>query len=94
MLAGTGFGYDPGFTHPAGKQDLAKAIVDLVGTGVVEFISLEVDLRAAEILGVPRRQLDLPNRSLEPTLAARRLVAGVIREHLELYRQGKPVRDP
>ncbi len=37
--------------------------------------------RAAEILGVKRRQLDLPNRVLEHTIAARHLVAGVIREH-------------
>ncbi len=37
--------------------------------------------RAAEILGVRRRLLGLPNRRLEHTLAARHLVAGVIREH-------------
>ncbi len=37
--------------------------------------------RAAEILGVRRRQLGLPNRRLEHTIAARHLVAGAIREH-------------
>ena len=37
--------------------------------------------RAAEILGVKRRLLDLPNRVLEHTIAARHLVAAVIREH-------------
>jgi bacillithiol biosynthesis deacetylase BshB1 len=37
--------------------------------------------RAAEILGARRRLLDLPNRALEHSLAARHLVAGAIREH-------------
>ena len=36
---------------------------------------------AAEIMGVKRRILSLTNREVEHTLAARRLVAGVIREH-------------
>lgn len=37
--------------------------------------------KAAEILGVKRRLLDLPNRELEHTIAARHLVAGAIRQH-------------
>jgi bacillithiol biosynthesis deacetylase BshB1 len=37
--------------------------------------------RAAEILGVRRRLLGLPNRVLEYSIEARHLVAGVIREH-------------
>ncbi|MHC4970338.1 MAG: PIG-L deacetylase family protein, partial [Planctomycetota bacterium] len=37
--------------------------------------------RAAEILGVGRRLLGLPNRVLEYSIEARHLVAGVIREH-------------
>ncbi|MBL8746601.1 MAG: PIG-L family deacetylase [Phycisphaerae bacterium] len=36
---------------------------------------------AATILGVNRRQLGLPNRTVEHTIAARHAVAGVIREH-------------
>ena len=36
---------------------------------------------AAQILGVKRRLLGLKNREVEHTLAARHLVAGVIREH-------------
>ena len=36
---------------------------------------------AAEILGVKRRLLDLPNRVLEHNIESRHLVAGVIREH-------------
>ncbi len=37
--------------------------------------------RAAEILGVNRRLLGLPNRALEHSIEARHLVAGVVREH-------------
>ena len=37
--------------------------------------------KAAEILGVKRRLLDLPNRMLELNIESRHLVAGVIREH-------------
>ena len=36
---------------------------------------------AARILGVKRRLLGLKNREVEPTLAGRHLVAGVLREH-------------
>ena len=36
---------------------------------------------AAKILGVKRRLLDLQNRMVEHTLAARHKVAGAIREH-------------
>jgi bacillithiol biosynthesis deacetylase BshB1 len=37
--------------------------------------------RAAEILGVRRVSIDLPNRMIEPSIEARHRVAGVIREH-------------
>lgn len=37
--------------------------------------------RAAEILGVRRVMLDLPNRTVEHTVEARHKVAGVMREH-------------
>ena len=37
--------------------------------------------KAAEILGVKRRLLELPNRMLEHNIESRHLVAGVIREH-------------
>ncbi len=48
--------------------------------GDPETRALEAD-RAAKILGVRRRLLDLPNRVLQHTIEARHLVAGVIREH-------------
>ncbi len=37
--------------------------------------------KAAEILGVKRRLVNLPNRMLEHNIESRHLVAGVIREH-------------
>ena len=37
--------------------------------------------KAAEILGVKRQLLDLPNRMLEHTIESRHLVAGAIRKH-------------
>ncbi len=37
--------------------------------------------RAAEILGVSRRLLDLPNREIVHSIQSRHLVAGAIREH-------------
>ena len=37
--------------------------------------------RAAEILGVRRRLLGLPNRTIEHSIESRHMVAGVIREH-------------
>jgi hypothetical protein len=51
MLAGAGFGDDARLAHPAGQQDLAQAVVDLVAAGVVELIALEVDFRPAQFLG-------------------------------------------
>ena len=53
MLARAGLRDDAGLSHPLGEQDLAQAIVDLVRAGVIEFVALEVDLRAAKVLGQP-----------------------------------------
>ena len=51
VLAGAGLGDDALLAHAAGEQDLAEHVVHLVGAGVVELLALEVDLRAAEVLG-------------------------------------------
>ena len=56
MLAGAGLGDDARLAHALGEQDLAEAIVDLVRAGVVELLALEIDLRAAEMLGQPLRR--------------------------------------
>jgi hypothetical protein len=39
--------------HPAGEQDLADAVVDLVRAGVVQLLALQIDLGAAQMLGQP-----------------------------------------
>src|SRR5262245_23480637 len=58
MLAGAGLGDDAGLAHAPGKQNLAHDVVDLVGAGMVEFVALEVDLRAAEMSGEPLREIE------------------------------------
>ena len=58
MLAGAGFGDDPRLAHAPGQQDLAEAIVDLVRAGVVQLVALEIDLRAAEMLGQPLGEIE------------------------------------
>ena len=51
VLARTGLGDDARLAHALGEQDLAEAVVDLVTAGVIELVALQVDLRAAEVLG-------------------------------------------
>ena len=51
MLAGTGLGDDAALLHAPGNQDLAHAIVDLMGAGMVQLIALQIDLGAGEVIG-------------------------------------------
>src|SRR6266536_2825882 len=51
MLASAGLGDDPLFAHAPRHHDLAEHVVDLVRAGVVELLTLEIDFRAAEMLG-------------------------------------------
>ena len=51
MLAGAGLGDDAGLAHAPRQQNLAQAIVDLVRAGVIEVFALQINLRAAEMLG-------------------------------------------
>ena len=51
VLTGTRFGDDARFAHSLGEERLADRVVDLVGTGVIEVFTFEINLRAA---GVPR----------------------------------------
>ena len=57
VLAGPGLGNDPGLAHPAGEDDLAQHIVDLVRAGVVQLVPLQVDLGPAEMGGQTRREI-------------------------------------
>ena len=58
MLSGAGFGDDALLAHPAGEQDLAEHIVDLVRAGVVELVALEIDLGPAELFGQPLGEIE------------------------------------
>ena len=50
MLSGTGLRDDPCFAHPLCQKHLTQHVVDLVGTGMVQVLPLDIDLRAAQIL--------------------------------------------
>ena len=58
VLTRAGLGDDPLLAHAPGEQDLAHAIVDLVGAGVVQLVALEIDLGAAEMLGDPFGEIE------------------------------------
>ncbi|EXU83276.1 hypothetical protein AX23_07080 [Brucella melitensis 548] len=49
MLTGARFCDDARLAHALGKQDLAKAIVDLVAAGMVQVFALEVDFSATQM---------------------------------------------
>src|SRR6185369_4399377 len=51
VLAGAGLGDDALLAHAARDHDLAEHVVDLVRAGVVQLLALEIDFRAAEVLG-------------------------------------------
>ena len=53
MLARARFGDDPALAHPAGKDDLAQDVVDLVRARVVELVALHIDLGPAQMRGQP-----------------------------------------
>ena len=47
VLTGAGFGDDPLLAHSFRQQCLAERVVDLVGAGVGEILTLQIDARAA-----------------------------------------------
>ena len=88
VLAGARLRDDPRLAHALGEEPLAQRVVDLVGAGVTEVLALEVDARAAGMLGeplgerqgrraphvLPRELGDpLPEGRVAPRLAVRRL---------------------
>ena len=56
MLAGAGFCDDAMFAHAPGQQRLSDAVVDLVRPGVQQVFPLQIDPRAAKLLGEPLGQ--------------------------------------
>ncbi len=57
MLARARLRNHPRLAHPLGNQDLTDRVVDLVSAGVVQILSLEINVRAADHLGKPFRQI-------------------------------------
>src|SRR5690242_14408642 len=55
MLSRTGFGDDPPLPHPLCQQRLTDAVVDLMGAGVQQVFTLEIDLCSAELLSETAR---------------------------------------
>ncbi len=51
VLAGAGFGDHPRLAHPAGEQNLAERVVQLVRAGVRQVLPLEQQPGAASLLG-------------------------------------------
>ena len=51
MLASPSFGDNPLLAHATGQQDLPHDIVDLVGTGMIQFIAFEINLGTLQIIG-------------------------------------------
>ena len=51
VLSGTSLGDDLGLAQTAGEKDLTECIVDLVGSSVVQVLTLEVDVSTTGVLG-------------------------------------------
>src|SRR5437867_3303389 len=51
VLTGAGLRDEPALLHARGEEPLPQHVVDLVGAGVTEILALEIDARAADVLG-------------------------------------------
>ena len=58
VLSRAGLGDHAGLAHALCKQDLGQGVVDLVSAGVAEVLALEIDLRAAEMVGQPLCEIE------------------------------------
>src|SRR5262249_11622584 len=58
VLSGAGLRDDARLLHSSRQQDLAEAIVDFVRARVVEIFALQINLRAAEMLGQALRKIE------------------------------------
>lgn len=59
VLACTGLGDDFGLSEAASDQNLAEGVVDLVGTSVVEILTLEPDVGTVAVLGEALGKMEL-----------------------------------
>ena len=75
VLPRTGFRDQLLLAHSFGQQPLTQAVVDLVGAGVIEILTFEVDLRSAEVPGQPGRQEQ--RRWATDVIGQQRLVVGL-----------------
>ena len=58
VLSGAGFGDDAFFAHAAGQEPLAETVVDLVGAGVQQILTFEVNFGAAKLVGQAGCQIE------------------------------------
>ena len=65
MLAGAGLGDEFLLAHVFGQQAFAHAVVKLVGAGVVQIFSLEIDPGAANFFGKAFAVIDRGGAALE-----------------------------
>src|ERR1022692_2103912 len=56
VLSRPGFGDDAALSHAFGQQSLSETVVDFVRAGVKEIFALEIDFRAAKLLGQTSRE--------------------------------------
>ena len=94
VLTGTGFRDDPLLTEPLRQQDLAEGVIDLVGTRVQQVLALQVDFRAAQLLGPAlgeverRRAADVVVQQVVEFRLERRILAGGGVGHRQLLQRG------
>ena len=50
MLAGSRFRDDARLAHFSGQQNLSNGVIDFVGAGMTEVFTLEVNLRATQLI--------------------------------------------
>ncbi|MNP42103.1 hypothetical protein D3C76_1358440 [compost metagenome] len=55
MLSGTGLGDNPLGSHPLSEQNLTDSVVDLMRSGMIQILTLQVNLRPSPSLGQPLR---------------------------------------
>ena len=80
MLTRSGLRDDSGLPHSSGEKDLAEDIVDLVGTGMIEFVAFEVHPCAAQRLRYALRKVEWrwPSDIIAKELVHFRPIGGIL----------------